>query len=63
MCAGAQELESLVELVQREWVREALWGVPTTAEALWEQQGAHGGADAAAAVTPQVLPLAPCAQP
>ena len=32
-----QELEALVILVQEEWVREPLWGVPTSEEPSWRQ--------------------------
>ncbi len=32
-----EELEALVTLVQEEWVREPLWGVPTSEEPSWHQ--------------------------
>ncbi|KAK9915923.1 hypothetical protein WJX75_006066 [Coccomyxa subellipsoidea] len=41
------QLEAIVVMVQEEWVREPLWGVPTSAEP------SHG--DAGPSLTPQVL--------
>lgn len=45
------ELEAIVVMVEEEWVREALWGVQTSADAPW---GQVQGGDAARATTPQV---------
>ena len=46
--AHEAELEAIVVMIQEEWVREPLWGVPTSAEP------SHG--DAGPSLTPQVTP-------
>ena len=48
-----EELEALVILVQEEWVREPLWGVPTSEEPSWHQDDSK-----ARRLTPQA-----CCQP
>ena len=57
-CTGRRELEDLVELVEAELVAEPLWGVPTSAEALWEQATQQdAGSRGSPAVNPQVCCL------
>ncbi len=35
------ELEALVIMVEEEWVKEPIWGVPTTVEGAWQQADAQ----------------------
>ncbi|CAL5218647.1 g350 [Coccomyxa viridis] len=45
-----EELEALAILIQEEWVREPLWGVPTSEEPSWRQDDSK-----AQCLSPQVL--------
>ena len=38
--SSMDELQALVILVEEEWVKEPLWGLPTSSAASWQQENA-----------------------
>ena len=49
------ELQALVILVEEEWVKEPLWGLPTSSAASWQQEDAP-----VQHLTPQAGPSQKC---
>ena len=52
---ATDELQALVILVEEEWVKEPLWGLPTSSAASWQQEDAP-----IQQLTPQACPSQTC---